>query len=161
MPSVWLTEILETFPHAFWFEKSRIKEIGGKERDLRLVDDQQRDGFVFSKHSFGLISGKMSHATWFSLQYNIGGVLCTIFEAAREVRKHARHKYSFPVHLSCSFLLRSVAVSSYRIHPSAKVSDFLQFLFSTPCDLRDLRVVVDFDPSHVLYVTRNEKKEKI
>ena len=30
MSSVWLTEILETFPQAFWFEKSRIKENGGK-----------------------------------------------------------------------------------------------------------------------------------
>ena len=29
MSSVWLTEILETFPRAFWFEKSRMKEIGG------------------------------------------------------------------------------------------------------------------------------------
>ena len=30
MSLVWLTEILETFPQAFWFEKSRIKENGGK-----------------------------------------------------------------------------------------------------------------------------------
>ena len=29
MSSVWLTEILETFPQAFWFEKSQIKENGG------------------------------------------------------------------------------------------------------------------------------------
>ena len=28
---VWLMEILETFPQAFWFEKSQIKEIGGKQ----------------------------------------------------------------------------------------------------------------------------------
>ena len=33
MSSVWLTEILETFPQAFWFEKSRIKENGGKVLD--------------------------------------------------------------------------------------------------------------------------------
>ena len=32
MSSVWLTEILETFPQAFWSEKSRIIENGGKDK---------------------------------------------------------------------------------------------------------------------------------
>ena len=31
MSSVWLTEILEMFPQAFWIEKSRIKEISGNQ----------------------------------------------------------------------------------------------------------------------------------
>ena len=86
----------------------------------------------------------------------------------RGTQKHARHKYSFPVHKLLFFLLRSVlaavssrciffSISFNRIHPSANVSDSHQILFNAasekPCnlnvfrDLRDLRVVVDLVPS--------------
>ena len=96
------------------------------------------------------------------------------------MRKHVRDKYLFPVHLSCSFCLRSVlaALSSrriflpigfYCIHPSVKVTHFHQILFDTAsekprdlnaiCDLHDLHVVVNFVPSYVSYVTQNGKEK--
>ena len=37
---VWLTEILETFPRVFSFEKSRIKENGGKIRLKRNTENE-------------------------------------------------------------------------------------------------------------------------
>ena len=104
-------------------------------------------------------------------------------EAAGEARairaRHAKTREAQILVPSSSFLfflLRSVlaavssrciflSISFYRIHPSAKVhvSDFHQILLNAAsekpcnlnaiCDLRDLRVIVDFIPSYVFYVT--------
>ena len=44
---VWLTEILETFQRVFRFEKSRIKENGGKANDVNLISMARSSDFCF------------------------------------------------------------------------------------------------------------------